>query len=94
MTGAVIRLHPRDNIVVCCRAVRAGERLLIDGTDLVVTQNVDLGHKLALIALEVGENVFKYGMPIGSITIATAPGSWVHMHNMKSDYIAAHTRIG
>jgi SAF domain len=94
MTGAVIRLDPHDNVVVCCRAVRAGEQLRIDDVDLVVGQDVDLGHKLALIPLEIGDKVFKYGMTIGSITTATAAGSWVHMHNMKSDYISAHTRLG
>ncbi len=92
MTGAVIRLDPRDNVVVCCRPVSAGERLRIDDIDLVAGQDVDLGHKMALAPLVVGDKVFKYGMPIGSITIATAAGSWVHMHNMKSDYISAHTR--
>lgn len=92
MTSAVIRLDPRDNVAVCCRTIRAGERLRIDGSDLVVRQDVDLGHKLALAPLAVGDKVFKYGMPIGSVTIETAAGSWVHMHNMKSDYISAHTR--
>ncbi len=92
MNGAVIRLDPRDNVVVCCRAVRAGERLGIEGTELVVEQDVDLGHKLAVVPLDAGNKVLKYGMSIGSMTSSIAAGGWVHMHNMKSDYISAHTR--
>lgn len=92
MSAAVIRLHPGDNVVVCCRTVHAGETVAVDGVALVVAQTIDLGHKLALVPLAPGDKVLKYGMPIGSMTAAAAPGDWVHMHNMKSDYMSAHTR--
>ena len=92
MSGALIRLSERDNVVVCCRAVKAGEVLVVDGASIPVRQDVQLGHKLALDALSVGDKVVKYGMPIGSMTAAAAPGEWVHLHNMKSDYLPAHLR--
>jgi len=88
-----ILLHPDDNVLVCCRAVRAGERFQINEREEIrVLQDVDLGHKLARRALSAGEKVIKYGAPIGSMTAAVAAGGWVHLHNMKSDYISAHTR--
>ena len=93
MTPAVILLHPDDNVVVCRRAVLAGERVIIEGTvDFVTAQNIDVGHKIARVALPSGAKVIKYGTPIGSTTAAVAAGDWVHLHNMKSDYISAHTR--
>ncbi|WP_426030828.1 UxaA family hydrolase [Caulobacter sp. DWP3-1-3b2] len=92
MSAAAIHLHESDNVVVCCRSVKAGEILRIGQFELAVSQDVELGHKLAFVALEPGDKVVKYGMPIGSMTIAVAPGDWVHMHNMKSDYLSAHTR--
>ena len=93
MTPPVILLHPNDNVVVCRRAVLAGERVVIEGTvDFVAAQNVDVGHKMARVALPSGAKVIKYGTPIGSTTAAVAAGAWVHLHNMKSDYISAHTR--
>ena len=36
------------------------------------------GHKYALRALAVGEDVVKYGMPIGHATAPIAPGEHVH----------------
>ena len=42
--------------------------------------------------LGAGDKVVKYGAPIGSIVNPTAIGGWVHVHTMKSDYIASHTR--
>jgi L-fuconolactonase len=88
-----ILLHPDDNVLVCCRAVRAGERFLInENEEIQVLQEIDLGHKLARRALSAGEKVIKYGAPIGSMTAAVPAGEWIHLHNMKSDYISAHTR--
>ena len=88
-----ILLHPDDNVLVCCRAVRAGEQFNIRENEMVhVLQDIELGHKLARRALSAGEKVIKYGAPIGSMTAAVPAGGWIHLHNMKSDYISAHTR--
>lgn len=92
MSFAVIHLHPDDNIVVCCRDVRAGETVRAGALELVAAQDVALGHKLAVRPLAAGDKVIKYGTPIGSMTAAVGVGGWVHMHNMKSDYIGAHLR--
>ncbi|MBL8269929.1 UxaA family hydrolase [Steroidobacter sp.] len=89
----VILLHPDDNILVCRRSVTAGERFHINANEQIeAIQTVELGHKLARRALSVGEKVIKYGAPIGSITVAAQAGEWIHLHNMKSDYIGVHTR--
>lgn len=92
MAPAVILLHPDDNVVVCCRTVAAGEVITVDGTEIIAMETVALGHKLARCAMEAGTKVIKYGASIGSMTASVTPGGWVHMHNMKSDYISAHLR--
>ena len=43
------------------------------------------GHKYALRAIGAGENVIKYGMPIGHATAAIAPGEHVHTHNLATN---------
>jgi len=92
MSRAAILLHPQDNVVVCCRFVTAGERIVVAGVDIVARQSVEIGHKLARVDLSAAESVIKYGSTIGSMTAPAAAGDWVHLHNMKSDYISAHTR--
>jgi (2R)-sulfolactate sulfo-lyase subunit alpha len=89
---SVVLLHPDDNILVLAAPIQAGQRLEIDGQSVVAVSAVAVGHKIARRALSVGDKVLKYGAPIGSMTAAVAPGEHVHMHNMKSDYIASHTR--
>jgi hypothetical protein len=93
VTPPVILLHPDDNVLVCRRSVVPGEHVLIDGVvDVVVQARVDIGHKLARVDLAAGVKVIKYGAPIGSTTASVRAGDWIHLHNMKSDYIGAHTR--
>ena len=89
-----ILLHPDDNVVVACSDIARAEQLLIDGEAVEAGDAVTLGHKLARRDIGLGERVIKYGIPIGSATTTIARGKWVHMHNMKSDYIAAHDRNG
>ena len=90
--AAVLALHPEDNVVVCRRDVRAGEKMIINGEVLIALSDVALGHKVALQPIEQGAPVIKYGMSIGSSTCGIRAGEWVHVHNMKSNYIPIHTR--
>jgi D-threo-aldose 1-dehydrogenase len=85
-------LHPNDNVLVCTAPIAAGERLATDNAELRAAQDIGVGHKLARRPIALGERILKYGAPIGSATRAIAPGEWVHMHNMKSDYIPTHDR--
>ena len=43
------------------------------------------GHKYARCAIRCGEDVIKYGMPIGHATCDIAPGEHVHVHNLATN---------
>lgn len=43
------------------------------------------GHKYACRLIREGENVVKYGFPIGHATAEIHPGEWVHSHNLKTN---------
>ena len=45
----------------------------------------DDGHKYALRLIKAGENVIKYGMPIGHATADIAVGEHVHVHNVATN---------
>lgn len=88
----LILLHPDDNVLICVRAIEAGDVLPLSGGTIPAHEGIAIGHKIARMALHAGDKVIKYGAPIGSMTADAAAGDWVHMHNMKSDYISSHTR--
>lgn len=43
------------------------------------------GHKYALVPIKAGENVIKYGSPIGHATEDIEAGAHVHTHNLKTN---------
>jgi SAF domain-containing protein len=90
----LLLLHPQDNSLVARRSLQAGEEVIIDGETVHMPQAIALGHKVARRALPAGTEVLKYGAPIGSTTQAVAKGEHLHLQNLKSDYIASHTRQG
>ena len=52
------------------------------------SDNVEIredGHKYARRPIASGENVIKYGMPIGHATCDIAPGEHVHVHNLATN---------
>jgi altronate dehydratase small subunit len=86
-----MRLSPPDNVAVALRALKAGESVLLDGVALTIGRNIAVGHKLAARAIAKGEVVVKYSCPIGTATMAIAPGEYVHTHNVESNYLPTYT---
>jgi len=58
--------------------------LRIHPADNVVV-NIETGHKSALVDIAEGENVIKYGFPIGHATQPIKKGEHVHTHNLKTN---------
>ena len=87
-----VLLHRDDNVLVCCKTVKSGEKIRAYGCFFTVDGDIDVGHKVAFKTIRPGEKVKKYGAPIGSALTRVEPGAHVHLHNMKSDYIPSHTR--
>jgi hypothetical protein len=83
----LLRLSPEDNVVVLIAALEAGETVQIQGHLVEIPERLPLGFKLAARAIEPGEKIIKYGVPIGSATQPIPVGSLVHTHNLKSDYL-------
>ena len=50
-----------------------------------VEVNLNDGHKYALRDIKVGENIIKYGNPIGHATCDIKKGEHVHTHNVKTN---------
>ncbi|GHT38117.1 altronate hydrolase [Bacteroidia bacterium] len=47
--------------------------------------NLEDGHKYALKLIRAGENVIKYGFPIGHALTDIQAGEYVHVHNLKTN---------
>ena len=85
-------LHdPEDSVaVVVVEGVKAGQTvtgLILDQDrtlTLACTQDIPLGHKVALQDMAVGDTVIKYGVDIGKVVAAIKKGQHAHVHNVKT----------
>jgi hypothetical protein len=91
-TPTLLRISPDDNVMVAVRHLEPSTLLEINGQTISLGEAVGLGHKLAARDIAPGEKIIKYGVPIGSATIAIPAGGHIHLHNMKSDYLPTYLR--
>lgn len=80
-----IKIHPNDVVAVAVEPIAAQESFEIDGKEYVAIQEIPAGHKVALVPLKMGEDIIKYGFPIGHAKVDILVGEHVHSHNVKSN---------
>ena len=82
--------HSQDNVGVAVVNVSGGKTAqgaTLDGKttlQLTATQDIPLGHKIALQDFKAGDTVVKYGEDIGRVIAAIKKGAHVHVHNLKT----------
>ncbi len=81
----IIRIHARDNVAVALSPVQAGETITVEGVTVTALEDIPQGHKIALQDIACGEDVIKYGYPIGHATADAKAGSHMHTHNVKTN---------
>jgi altronate hydrolase len=73
-----------DNVAVALTNLEAGEKIAANGLEIVLKENISRSHKFALTKIYAGNDVVKYGYPIGRATKDIEPGCHVHTHNLKT----------
>lgn len=79
-----LQVHAADGVAVALRPLRAGESIAVGDFRIVLRDDVAQGHKLALQEHAPGDQVVRYGLPIGRATAAIRPGEHVHVHNLAT----------
>ena len=79
---ATLVIDPRDDVAVALAPLAPGEPV---GPGVVAAEPIPAGHKVALRALAAGEQVRKYGWPIGRTSADVGPGAHVHSHNLATE---------
>ena len=76
-----IKINPDDNVAVALEDLTKGES--VEG--IILSTDVPRGHKVLLKDLAAGENVVKYGFPIGHVTRDAAAGTVVDHTCIKTN---------
>jgi len=82
----VIRLGPRDDVVIARHQLLSGTR--IEDEKLTIAGLIPPGHKIAARAIAAGEPVRRYGQIIGRARQDIEAGRHVHVHNLAmTDFV-------
>ncbi|MBE6561505.1 MAG: altronate dehydratase [Ruminococcaceae bacterium] len=81
----IIRIHPGDCVAVAVTSIAAGEELTVGDSAVTALEVIPAGHKIALRPIAAGENIIKYGFPIGHAKTDIAAGAHVHTQNVRSN---------
>ena len=79
-----------DDVAVVITDVSAGDdvqAVTLEGKDMGIvkaTEDIPLGHKIALRDMSEGHDVIKYGSAIGRTRMDIAMGAHVHTQNVRS----------
>lgn len=78
-------INPSDNVAVAIADLKEGDVLNINGVSITIKEDIETGHKLAISPISEGEDVVKYGSPIGHALVDISVGEHVHTHNVKTN---------
>ena len=80
-----IKLHDNDNVIIALKNLSAGLVIKTDHKEVTLQEDIKQGHKIAIVDIESGQNIIKYGFPIGHATADIKIGFHVHTHNIKTN---------
>lgn len=86
--NSAIHLNPIDNIAVARVPLSPGMQLKVDGVAISVRDSIPAGHKLAVVRIQPGEVVHRYGQAIGRAKELIEPGRHIHTHNLSYEELA------
>lgn len=85
MQATFLKINPADSVVVCLVEKKKGEIISVDGQNIVLNQDTPAGHKVLIKDVQEGDNIIKYGYPIGHARQAMKAGDWVNENNLKTN---------
>ena len=80
-----LKINPADSVVVCLQPKKKGDVIDIDGLSVIVNQDTPAGHKILIRDVHEGDDIIKYGYPIGHARQDLKAGDWVNENNLKTN---------
>lgn len=88
-----IQIHPNDNVAVMLEDIARGEKVSVEGGEVISGEPIMRGHKIALRDISEGDPVIKYGNVIAVATKDVKAGEWVHTHNVRTNLSESDTYL-
>ncbi len=83
MQKKVLKVNPKDNVIVALLDLPAGESVHLDGTDYTVLKDIKAKHKFAAVDFEDGDHIIMYGVIVGKANQSIKRGEVITTENVK-----------
>lgn len=94
MNSRVLKLDPRDNVLVALSDLKRGETVDWAGASQMLASDVPAKHKLATVDLSPGDEVVMYGGLVGKAVKPIAAGEVVTTSNIRHEASGFHQQAG
>lgn len=92
MNKRVLKVHPKDNVLVALTDLAAGEEIEFEGEKYILKTGVRAKHKFTIHDVELGGKIYMYGVLVGEAIKPIARGEWINTYNIK--HAAAEYHLG
>jgi len=92
MQNKVLRIDPRDNVLVALTDLKQGEQIQFDREIYDLVSNVPAKHKFATEDLAVGASVIMYGVLVGKTVRPVRRGEWLNTGNIHHEASPFHEK--
>jgi len=90
--GGVLRVDPRDNVLIALRDLRKGDRVNWSGCSIELQSNVSAKHKFTTEKLSAGADVIMYGVLVGKARESLEAGEVLTTRNLAHDASPFHQK--
>ncbi len=82
MKKIVLKVHPKDNVIVALRDLEKGEKIEFEGSQYVMQERVQAKHKFYTEDLAKGGEVIMYGVLVGKVQFDVKKGGLMTTENL------------
>ena len=83
MKQAVLKVHPKDNVLVALRNLTKGEKISLNREEYILQDNIPAKHKFFIEDMNEGDKVIMYGVLVGKAQNFIPRGGLMSTANVK-----------
>ena len=83
MGNKVLKVNPKDNVIVALQDLAKGEAVQYDGETYILQEDIPAKHKFYMSEMNAGEEVIMYGVLVGKIQHLVLKGMRMSTENLK-----------
>ncbi|WMC06781.1 UxaA family hydrolase [Elizabethkingia anophelis] len=83
MKNKILRINPKDNVLVALQDIEQGEKVLFEGLEYEVLEKIPAKHKFFMQDLPQGSEVMMYGVLVGKTQFDVKKGARMSVENTK-----------